>query len=170
MSSPEKEVQVREAVAADAGTFAGFMRRAWREAGPEAPGFAGATDESIAEITSPDTFRRTIGGPERRMFLAWHGQDVVGFAATRREDDTTVELSGIVVLASYAGRGIGTMLVEAAVDAAKDEEYTAVLVKTETTNHRARAFYENLGFELEGIGAEDVDGAAVEVWKLLLRL
>ena len=98
MNRPTEATDVREAVAADATAFATFMQRAWREAGPDAPGFAGATAESIAEITTPSIFERSIGGPDRRMFLAWHGEEAVGFASLRRTDATTSELSGVVGL------------------------------------------------------------------------
>jgi hypothetical protein len=77
MNRPTEATDVREAVAADATAFATFMQRAWREAGPDAPGFAGAIAESIAEITTPSIFERSIGGPDRRMFLAWHGEEAV---------------------------------------------------------------------------------------------
>jgi hypothetical protein len=83
----------------DAAEFARFFPRAWREAGPDAPGFSGATEEAILELTTPESFRERVVGPDRRMFLAWEEHEVVGFAATRRIDPKTVELSGIVVLA-----------------------------------------------------------------------
>lgn len=166
MNHPTEAIAVREAVVADAPAFATFMHRAWREAGPDAPGFAGATEESIAEIASQTSFERSIGGPDRRMFLAGIEGEVVGFAATRREDDTTVELAGIVILSTYAGQGVGTALVDASVAAARAEGYATMLVKTETSNHRARDFYEKLGFHLESIATESVDATAVELGTL----
>lgn len=170
MPRPTEAIDVREAVAADAPAFATFIHRAWREAGPSAPGFAGATDESIAEIASPAAFGRSIGGPERRMFLAWEGDAVVGFASLRRADATTCELSGVVVLAGHAGQGIGSALVGAALDAAVTDTYSRIVVKTETTNHLARSFYERHGFQVERTETEAVDTDAVRVWRLSRRL
>lgn len=166
MNRPTDGMDVREAVVADAPAFATFMHRAWREAGPDAPGFAGATEESIAELATPAIFERSIGGPDRRMFLACIMGEVVGFAAIRREDDCTVELAGIVVLTSHVGRGAGTTLVDAAIATARAEGYSRMLVKTETTNNRARSFYENLGFELERVETETVEGTDIEVLRL----
>jgi GNAT superfamily N-acetyltransferase len=159
-------VSVAEATSADLAGFAAFMREAWQSAGPGAPGFTGATDEVIAEITETEAFQARIGGPDRRMLLAWEDGEVVGFAATKRLDATMVELAGIVVKESAAGRGIGTALVEQAIDTARAEKHRTMVVRTETTNHRAKAFYESCGFTHAHRTTEDVDGATVEVWEL----
>jgi len=167
LGSMEKgEISIREATVEDGDAFAEFLAAAWREAGPDAPGFTGASDETIAEITAPEAFRVHISGPDRRMFLAWEEDRVVGFSATRSTDESSVELSGIIVFRSRAGRGIGSALVESAVAAARGDGHREMIVKTETTNHRARAFYENQGFQTVGVETEDVDDVPVEVWVL----
>ncbi len=167
MGQPERELVVaREASEADIDAFTEFFKAAWQQSGPDAPGFAGATDEVIAELTTRDAIRERIGGPDRRMFLAWEDERVVGFAATKRIDIDTVELAGIIVLPSYAGRGVGTELVHEALRATKDESYRSMIVRTETTNDSARAFYEARGFVLKRITIEHVDAISVEVWEL----
>lgn len=158
--------QAREATDADAEAFATFLQTAWQQAGPDAPGFTGATDAVIAELSSQNAFLARIGGPDRRMFLAWEGDVVVGFSATRRLDDASVELSGIVVLESQAGHGIGSALVDGAIEAARADGYDEMVVRTETTNARARAFYEARGFSVAGVETEQVEGTGVEVWRL----
>jgi len=139
---------------------------AWRQSGPDAPGFAGASDEVIAELATPDAIRERIGGPDRRMFLAWENGRVVGFAAAKRVDTDSVELAGIIVLPSCTGRGVGAELVNEALRSARSESYRSVIVRTETTNDSARAFYEALGFVLERSTIEHVDDISVEVWEL----
>jgi ribosomal protein S18 acetylase RimI-like enzyme len=166
MESAGERVAVREATEGDGDAFAEFFVAAWREAGPDASGFTGASEETIAELTAPAAFRARIGGPERRMFLAWESDGVVGFSATRRIDEASVELAGIIVLESRAGLGIGTALVDLAMAGARDEGYRHMVVKTETTNDRARAFYEARGFAVGGVETEHVDDVAVEVWRL----
>lgn len=161
---------VSEATEDDAAAYASFLRSAWEQAGPDSPGFAGATEAAIGELTAPATFRSNIGGPDRRMFVARAGDEIVGFSANRRIDPDTVELAGIVVLADHGGRGVGTALVEAAVEQARSEGYGSMVVKTETSNHRARSFYEKLGFEVDGTESEPVDSTTVEVWRLSRRL
>lgn len=157
---------VREARSADADAFGTFLRAAWREAGPKSPGFTGADDETIAELTSSDTFQRYIEGPDRRLFLAWDTGQVVGFAALRRIDPDVVELAGIVVLEPYSGQGVGTTLVDATISAALTQGSSEMIVKTETNNARARKFYESRGFILSGVETENVADLTVEVWRL----
>lgn len=157
---------VREASERDIDAFADFFVTAWRQSGPNAPGFAGATDEVIAELTTRDAICERIGGPERRMLLAWQDERVVGFAATRRIDVDSVELAGIIVLPSSAGRGIGTALVDEALRLMKDEPYRSMIVRTETTNDLARAFYEARGFTLARVAVEHVEDFSVEVCEL----
>ncbi len=159
-------VVVREASEVDIDAFAEFFKAAWRQSGPDAPGFAGATDEVIAELTTREAIRERIGGPDRRMFFAWERERVVGFAATKRIDIGTVELAGIIVLPTCSGRGVGTELVHEALRATTGDSYRSMIVRTETTNDSARAFYEAQGFVLERATIEHVDDISVEVWEL----
>jgi ribosomal protein S18 acetylase RimI-like enzyme len=166
MDSDTPGVTVREATGADVDAFAKLIRRAWEEAGTDAPGFAGATDVVIAELTTPEMIEPRIGGPDRRMFLAWNGDEAVGFCATRREDTTTVEMAGIIVLGSYSSRGIGTQLVREAIRRVSSESYSRMLVRTEIDNQRARGFYESLGFVNMGSTVEVVEDQSIEVREL----
>ncbi len=159
-------ISVTEATDAEVDAFATFFWEAWRQAGPDAPGFVGASDQVIADLTTAEAFAERIGGPERRMFLAWEDERVVGFAATKRVDADTVELAGVIVIQAMSGRGAGTSLVEAAVGAASAEGYRSMIVRTETVNDRAKAFYEARNFAVKGSDFEYVEGATVEVWEL----
>lgn len=156
-------VSVSEATEKDVVAFDDFFRRAWKEAGPGAPGFTGASDEVIAELTTPEAFRERIGGPDRRMFLAWDGNRVIAFASTRGISEDAVELSGIIVLRSHGGMGVGTALVESAIAAAEADRHRMMLVKTEATNRRAQAFYENRGFSVVGTETERVDDVEIDL-------
>lgn len=159
-------ISVTEATDTDVAAFATFFWEAWRQAGPDASGFVGASDQVIAELTTPEAFGERIGGPERRMFLAWEDGRVVGFAATKRIDTGTVELAGIIVAEAMSGRGVGTSLVDEAAGAMRAEGYRSMIVRTETVNDRARTFYEARRFAVTGSTAEQVEGATVEVWEL----
>jgi ribosomal protein S18 acetylase RimI-like enzyme len=163
-------IDVREARNADAERVSDFLATAWAEAGPDAPGFAGATDADIEAIRRPAAVRRRLGGPERRMFVACEEGTVVGFAATRRIDERSTELAGIVVLDRLAGHGIGTRLVAAALGSCRDDGARRVVVRTETDNHRARKFYEALGFEATSVLVEHVSETPVEVVELVVHL
>lgn len=162
----EEPIIVTEGSAADAGAFAAFLWEAWQQVGPDAPGFAGATDELIRELTTRAAIVERLGGPDRRMFLARSDNRVVGFTATARMDTATVELAGIIVLQSSLGHGIGNALVAATVAECQEEGYQRMIVRTEADNQRAIRFYETQGFTRIEQRAVDVDDLTVPVWDL----
>lgn len=159
-------IEVRKATLADIDAFASFLRTAWDEAGPDAPGFAGATEEVIAELTQPELIRQRIEGVGRRMYVAVESGRVVGFAATRRIAVRAIELAGVVVLQSRTGSGIGTRLLDLVATETRDSGYERMRVLTETTNDRARAFYEANDFTLARATTEQAEGTTVGVWEL----
>lgn len=162
--------EVRELGPGDIEAFGIFIKRAWAEAGPGAPGWTGATDESISRLASAEYVASLIGHGGIRILLAWDEGRVVGFSGNRRVDDETVELSGIVVLESVTGRGVGSRLLESARGAALEDGYRRMLVKTEAFNERAIGFYEGKGFEEKGRSLTDVEGVRVELVELELSL
>jgi dTDP-4-amino-4,6-dideoxy-D-galactose acyltransferase len=139
-------VEAREATADDVGDIATLLRRLWAAAGPDAPGYAGATDAGIEELAQPPAIEERLGRPDRRMFLAGDEDDWLGFAATRRIDAARCELAGILVLEEATGRGVGSALVAAAVARARIDGATQMIVRTEVGNDRAIAFYRSAGF------------------------
>ena len=80
----------------------------------------------------------------------------IGLAALdRREVPDTLLMDGIAVAAAARGRGIGTRLLAAACDRARDLGKTGVRLDVVDTNPRAGALYERQGFiavERTGIG------------------
>jgi ribosomal protein S18 acetylase RimI-like enzyme len=64
----------------------------------------------------------------------------------RKVEEREAELSGIIVLESSTGKGIGTRLVRKTVEAARRRGFTSMLVKTEVINDRAIGFYRKAGF------------------------
>ncbi len=170
MAANGAEIRVVEAGEGDVSSISALFRRMWEEAGPDAPGFSGATEEIIAEIAAPDAIRSRIGGPERRMFLAYEGDVAVGFAATRAIDEDVIELAGIVVLQTRLGRGIGTPLVAAAVLAARNLGFSRMTVSTEVDNERAATFYQARGFRPMGRSTTEVEGTEILVTNLELLL
>jgi GNAT superfamily N-acetyltransferase len=161
---------VAEASDSDVAAIAAFFWAAWRTSGPNAAGWAGASEGVIAELTAPDAIQARIGGPDRRMFLAWADDRVVGFAATRTEHEDCAELAGIIVREDMLGCGIGTPLLEAAVQSATQAGLRRLLVRTEVTNERALQFYRSRGFTDSRIVVEDVEGAPMKLVELVRTL
>jgi len=159
-------IEVREATASDVPAIAEFFRRAWWLAGPDAPGWAGADEAAIDELTRPDVLADRVAGPGRRMFLSRDGGRVVGFAAVRTDVDNRVELAGIAVLQSVIGRGISGPLLDATVEWASECGFHTVVVKTEADNDRALRFYRDRGFVDHARMVEDVEGELIELIEL----
>ncbi len=138
--------EVRPARPNDASMLSEFFLEAWHEAGPGAMGFAGATEESIKEIASLEFLSRRLSSPSTRIFVAQEGRKVIGFASVRLKEGREAELSGMVVLESAKGRGIGSRLLRKACDGARKRGCLRISVKTEVANARAIAFYKKAGF------------------------
>lgn len=165
-----RRIVVTEATEQDVAAIAVFFREAWAMTGSDAPGWAGASEEAIAELTRPEVLRDRVGGPQRRMFLARDRDRVVGFSATRIGAGGGAELVGIVVLQEMLGRGIGTPLLTTAVDRLRADGVEWVMVRTEADNERAIGFYRARGFEGDRRVVDDVEGTMVELVELTRSL
>ena len=163
-------MEIREAAVSDIESFKRFMKQAWDEAGPGAPGWTGASDEQVDQLTSNEFLSSLFSRADVRIFLACDGGKVVGFASNRKVDEETVELSGIVVLESVTGRGIGSQLLDSAVKAAADDGFSQIVVKTESFNERAIGFYVKKGFEVKGQIVSEVEGVNVMLVELRFLL
>jgi hypothetical protein len=99
--------KIRELGHGDLKAFRAFICRAWSDAGPGAPGWTGATDESVLHLASADYLASLIEDDDISIFVAWDEGEPVSFSSNRRVNDETIELSGIVVLESMTGKGVG---------------------------------------------------------------
>jgi len=161
---------VREAEQEDVESLIEFLLKAWKEAGPGALGWTGATEETMRHTASHGFLSNLLDRDDTRVFIALNEGQVVGFSSNRRLGDDLVELSGIVVLESMTGIGIGGRLLEHSIEAAKSDRYKALMVKTESFNERAVNFYLRNGFRREATIEEEVEGSNVELVKLVLPL
>lgn len=150
------KVSVRQSRQADARALGEFFMRAWKEAGPDALGFTGATEEAIREISSEKFLTERLGSPNVKMLIATAGSDVIGFASLRKGGARSVELTGIVVLKRASGLGVGTRLVRKAFALATRLGFRTISVRTEVFNKRAIGFYRKNGFTESGKATEKV--------------
>ena len=156
-------IRVSEARNEDIEEISCFLLKSWREVGQGALGWTGATEEKIKHISSTDFLSNLIEDRDNRFFIAWIGDEVVGFSLNKKINDFDVELSGIVVRESVTGKGIGSMLIESSIEAAKEDGYESMVVKTEAYNQRSIGFYEKHGFVLAEKGVEKVDETPIDV-------
>lgn len=81
------------------------------------------------------------------FLVAWRGDEPVGSAELTK--DEFPELKNLNVRAEHRGKGIGTMLVEAAERAIAATGLLSLGVATD--NQRAASLYERLGYERTGV-------------------
>jgi len=154
----------------DVSKLSAFFTEAWKEAGPGALGFTGATDEAISEIASEEFLRKRLATPTIQMMVAEEGRRIIGLSSIRRVDAREAELSGIVVLESATGKGVGSRLLRKALDAARKRGFNSVRVKTEMSNEKAISFYTKAGFTESGKALERVGGARMALRFMVRRL
>lgn len=87
-----------------------------------------------------------------RVLVAVEGDRVVGhvqIVVTDRSDEA--EIKSMAVLPSHQGRGIGRALVAAAVDLARDEGRSTLVVATAAADTGNLRFYQRLAFRMRSI-------------------
>jgi len=89
--------------------------------------------------------------PRGALLLAWVDDDVAGCCALRPIDTVdyvnAAEMKRLYVRKAFRRFGLGRMLAEAILDAARMGGYSTVLLDTLDDMEAARTLYEDLGFE-----------------------
>ncbi|WMX12705.1 GNAT family N-acetyltransferase [Aureispira sp. CCB-E] len=62
-----------------------------------------------------------------------------------------IEIKNIAVLESAQGKGIGTLLIRDAIQKAKEQSYTTILIGTANTAFKQLYLYQKEGFEIDDI-------------------
>ena len=161
---------VRTARPNDDSMLSAFLVEAWKEAGPGALGFTGATDAAIAEIASEGFLKKRLATTAIQMTVAEEGRGIIGFSSVRSLGARDAELSGLVVLEGETGRGVGTRLLRKALETARRRGFSSVRVKTEAANQRAISFYKKSGFTESGKAVEKTGSARAQLLLMTKRL
>lgn len=114
-----------------------------------------------------DSWAEALQNPKHKMFVADQDGIVIGFSSfgpSRDEDclPNVGELYAIYLTEEHKGVGIGKSLWERTLKALSELGFVEITLWVLDTNHRARSFYEKVGFVLDGknktvnIGGEDV--------------
>lgn len=98
---------------------------------------------------------RTLPGdyaaPRGCLLLAWVDDELAGCCALRPLDEADVanasEMKRLYVRPAFRRFGLGRLLAEAILDAARRQGYACVLLDTLDDMEAARSLYEDLGFE-----------------------
>ena len=128
----------------------------------EAPPLASVRDFVLGNIRSGNA-----------QFVAVVDDRVVGWCDVLPKDRPTRRHSGVLgigLIEPFRGRGIGSALMTATVDAALRKGFRRIELTVRTDNARAKRVYEKLGFTVEGRLRNDllVDGEYVDT--LLMAL
>jgi ribosomal protein S18 acetylase RimI-like enzyme len=143
---------------------------AWKRTGPQALGWAGATEDTIHEISSEQYLMGLVSDSKLKFFVSEENGEITGFAATRVQDGSTMELAGIIVRDDLVGKGIGSLLISKCIGSARDAGFANMTVKTEASNQHAISFYLKKGFVPIGNAVETVEDSKVELTMLRLVL
>ncbi|MEJ0086947.1 MAG: GNAT family N-acetyltransferase [Pseudomonadota bacterium] len=84
--------------------------------------------------------------PAGALLIAQDGPELAGCVAMRPLDGSTGEMKRLYVRAGYRGSGLGRILVEAVVDAARRADYRELRLDTLPDMAAAQALYRRLGF------------------------
>lgn len=82
---------------------------------------------------------------------------MIGFSSVEEVESSLLELSGIIVMESWTGRGVGGKLLDYVIDFAHVKGYKEIIVKTEKENQRALNFYKGKGFIELKIFTENIE-------------
>jgi ribosomal protein S18 acetylase RimI-like enzyme len=97
-----------------------------------------------------DTLPGEYTDPRGALLLAWVDGEVAGCCALRPFDAcdyaNAAEMKRLYVRPAYRGLGLGRLLTEGILDAARAAAYHCVLLDTLDDMEAARALYEDLGF------------------------
>lgn len=105
--------------------------------------------------------------------VAMDGDMVVGWCDIRRGEtfnSTHVGTLGMGLLPDYRGRGIGRLLIEATIVAAKAASFTRIALSVNASNLNAIRLYEKVGFVREGVLRDAIrtDGVYQDTWLMAI--
>jgi putative acetyltransferase len=97
-------------------------------------------ERELAEL--PGRYARPTG----RLLLALQGNETVGCVALRSIDDGTCEMKRLYVRPAFKGQGIGRVLAESALTAARCIGYKKMRLDTLASMKEAISLYQSFGF------------------------
>jgi len=99
------------------------------------------------------TFLAFLTAPERNVYLALQEEEVVGYLVDHKQKDLDGVALGyyiqrIYMLAEYAGKGIGSALIQQAEKQAQQTGREYLWLEVMQSSHDSIAFYQRKGFEI----------------------
>jgi RimJ/RimL family protein N-acetyltransferase len=113
-------------------------------------------------------FLETIQSDDACVFMADSGGEVVGELTVFRSLSTGPATIGMAVLAPWRGRGVGTALMHACVEWAREAGVHKLSLEVFPWNEAAIALYRKLGFAEEGRLRKQYRRQNGELWDVLV--
>jgi ribosomal protein S18 acetylase RimI-like enzyme len=147
---------IRRATPQDAADLAAFGRQAFtdtfgRDNTPEDLALY------LAAAYGPEIQRAELVNPAVSCWLAESGSDIAGYALLRRgpapstvDSDSAIEVGRLYVGREFIRGGIGSLLMRAALDEARETGIRTIWLGVWEHNLRAIAFYRRWGFDIVG--------------------
>src|SRR5262245_44850525 len=138
------DVQIRPLEAADLETVIELKDRVASE------GRWIATEAPIDREEHVERYGRSLEDPAQGSFVAVLDGEIVGNSGVFKEPYGVADI-GMLVADGYRGQGIGSALLQAAIDWARENGCHKVGLQMWPHNDAARALYEKYGFVEEGL-------------------
>ncbi len=155
------DIEVRPAVAGDDAPLGRLDRTAWSD---DANVVAAPSDEQpfFGETTRPDD-----------VLVAQVAGEIAGYVTLRPptrlpSNAHVLQIQGLAVDPAFRRRGIGRLLVQAAMTEARRRGARKISLRVLATNPSAQRLYRSCGFEVEGVLREEffVGGRYVDDWTM----
>lgn len=111
----------------------------------------------LNDAFSPEKVAQEIEETDSQYFLAWEGNNPVGYARVRLSNEvkddlqeSALELQRIYVDGAHQGKRIGVALIDACLNYARQHNFHWIWLGVWEKNFKAQKFYENWGFEKFG--------------------
>jgi len=152
----EPTIQIRQATAEDAALIADMSRRTFYDS------FAAQnTPEDIAQYMETQFTRESlmaeVGSPGNIFLLAYLDTALVGYTRLLEHEPPpemglgpAIEIVRLYAEQSAIGKGVGSALMQAAIDLGREKGKQWIWLGVWEHNHRAIAFYTKWGFEKFG--------------------
>ncbi|MEM3623469.1 MAG: GNAT family N-acetyltransferase [Candidatus Bathyarchaeia archaeon] len=108
----------------------------------------GIPDEYVEKAFAEETLQKAITKGKAVFYLAFENNDIIGFAQTIQQDESTTELDRIIIFPPYERKGIGTLLLKHILLELEQNGVKNLFVSTEKEEIHARRFYEKNGFKI----------------------
>lgn len=169
---------IRPAGPRDAGTLERVAQRTFRDAfSADIP--AADMQRILTERFSGPAMEPMLADPQQRWLLAVHGDEPIGYAATRPRPAPgtpgpvgapALELARLYVEQPWQGKGVAAELLRRCLEDATDRRFGRCWLQAYEHNPRALAFYRKHGFEDDGHATVNVGGLSLRHIVMVRRL